>query len=147
MVFLLHCATLVIKGWNQSGKKVVICHFCKARVEKDTSPFSFDIEARGCTNCLSHYLWKPIRPSSVMSFPGELKNHHEESKGSCPCFPKSSKGTLCQGMDVSNNYVYIHTVCRCKNTFYYTDSVLENKICPRCNGISLSSKFIANYLV
>ena len=36
---------------------------------------------------------KPIPPSSVMSFPGELKNYHEESKGSCPCFPKSSKGT------------------------------------------------------
>ena len=31
--------------------------------------------------------------------------------------------------------------------FYYTDSVLENKICYRCNGISLSFKCIANCLV
>ena len=94
MVFLLHCATLVIKGWNQSGKKVVICHFCKARVEKDTSPILRQGDAQtACHITFENVPIKPIPPSSVMSFPGELKNHHEESKGSCPCFPKSSKGT------------------------------------------------------
>ena len=97
-------------------------------------------------------LIKPIPPRSVMSCPGELKNHHEEStqtpKSSCHWFPKSSKGTsvkVCTFPIIM--YTYTHCMSMKRHLFYYTDSVLENKICHCCDGISLSFKFIANYLV
>ena len=126
------------KGGMNLEKKVVICHFSKPLVKKETSPFSLDIEPRGCTiachfdkkKCyripFENVPIKQIPPSSVVSCPGELTNQHEEStqtpKPGCHCFPKSSKVT---SVKVCTFPIIMYTYT-CRNTFYYTDSVLEN---------------------
>ena len=71
------------KGGMNLEKKVVICHFSKPLVKKETSPFTFDIEPWGCTTAchfdkkkcyripFENVPIKQIPPSSVVSCPGE----------------------------------------------------------------------------
>ena len=92
LVFLMHCATILTKGWNQSGKKKSSFAISAKHLLKRRYPLSPLISRQGDAQTACHIgkekgyrisfenvPFKPIPPSSVMSCPGELKNHHEES--------------------------------------------------------------------
>ena len=89
MVFLVHCATLVTKAWNQSVKKkssfaISVKHLLKmvhplsaltSRQGDAQTTFHIDKE-KGYRIPYENVPIKTIPPCSVMPCPGELKNHH-----------------------------------------------------------------------
>ena len=92
MVFLEHCATLVTKGWNQSGKK----------------KSSFAISAK-------HLLKRrhPLYPLTSRQGNAQTACHSDmETKTKLPLLSKIKQRNICQGtcMHNSNNSVYIHTL-------------------------------------
>ena len=108
MVFLVHCATLVTIGWNESGNQKSSFAISANHLLKRRHPLSPLTSSQGDAQTACHFdkrkcyripfenvPIKQIPPSSVVSCPGELTNHHEECtqtpKSGCHCFPKSGK--------------------------------------------------------